>query len=366
MTAARRRGHNEGTIGQRSDGRWEARVSQPEGGRKSIYGATREEVANRMKTMLAALAKGEAIPDDKITVGKFLEDWLEAATPALSARTAISYAQVVRDHLTPQIGGLRLSRLTPQRVQRMMGDLGRVGVTPQSVAYARVVLRIALGRAVKWGLVGRNVAALVDPPKVEDRRIQPLTPDQAKRLLTSLQDDPMRLFVLLAVTTGLRLGELLGLRWEDIDLEAGTLTVARQIQRLDGELREVDTKTASSRATIALEATTGAALCDHRNATGRIGGPVFATADGGPMDPSNVRRWWLKALKRAGLPHRRLHDLRHSTATFLLAAGVPTRVVQEILRHANYRTTAGTYQHVDLAMQREAMAKLGALLEDAR
>lgn len=316
-----------------------------------------------MSVALAALKKGEAIPDDQISVAKFLEDWLEAATPALAPRTAISYSQVVRDHLAPQIGSVRLSRLTPQRVQRMMADLARAGVTPASVAYARVVLRIALGRAVRWGLVGRNVAALADAPHFEARGIEPLSPEQARLLLASLEDDPMRTFVVVAVTTGLRLGELLGLRWEDVDFDEATLSVRRQIQRLAGELREVPLKTRASQATIALAPPAVAALREHRTSSGRIGGPVFAAEAGGPLDPSNVRRWWLKALKRAGLPPRRLHDLRHSTATFLLAAGVPARVVQEILRHASYRTTAGTYQHPDLAMQREAMAKLGQLLE---
>lgn len=360
----RRRGNNEGTITRRKDGRWEAKVSLPEGGRRSFYGETREEVSRRLKAALAALDKGEALPDDKVTVGKFLQTWLEGATPSLAPRTAISYAQVVRDHLEPQLGSLRLSRLTPLRVQKLMADLARAGVTPKSVVYARVVLRIALGRALKWGLVGRNAAALVDAPKVDRRRIEPLTPEHAKRLLEHLEGDPMRTFYLLAVTSGLRLGELLGLRWDAVDLEAGTLEVRLQVQRLDGELRATETlKRQSSYGVIALAPPAVAALKAHRLASERIGGYVFSTADGGPLDPSNVRRHWLATLDAAGLPPRRLHDLRHSTATFLLAAGVPARIVQEIMRHSHYRTTAGTYQHVDLAMQRDAMDRLGALLE---
>lgn len=359
-----RRGNNEGSITRRQDGRWEARISLPEGGRRSIYGRTRAEVSQRMKVALSALEKDGQLPNDQITVGGFLGDWLEAARASVAPRTAISYAQVVRDHLEPQIGSLRLSRLTPQRVQKMMGDLGRDGVTAKSVAYARTVLRIALGVAMKWGLVGRNVAALVDAPKVSARQIEPLTPAQAKALLASLEGDPMRTFYLLAVTSGLRMGELLGLCWDAVDLAAGTLSVRQQVQRLGGELRATEVlKRASSYGTIALAAPAIEALKAHRADSGALVGYVFATEAGGPLDPSNVRRHWLKALAAAGLPPRRLHDLRHSTATFLLAAGIPTRIVQEIMRHSNPRTTTGTYQHVDLTMQREAMAAVSELLE---
>lgn len=361
----KRRGRGEGTIAQRkSDGRWVGAVTLEEGGRKWVYGKTRAEVAKRLDRLKAQLAGNAEPPNDALTVERWLEGWLATAREAVRPKTAISYAQVVRDHLVPQIGRLKLSRLTPARVEKMVAELQEEDVSRSSAVYARTVLRIALSKAVRQGVLGRNAAALAEVPDVQHRSIEPLSAGQARVLLASLEGDPMRPFYLVALTTGLRLGELLGLRWEDVDLDDAHLVVRQQVQRLGGELRVAAPKTAGSRAAVALAPFTVMHLREHRTLSGRIAGFVFATEDGGPLDPSNVRRHWKKTLKAAGLPDRRLHDLRHSTATFLLEAGVPTRVVQDILRHSNYRTTAGTYQHVDVRMQRDAVGKLGDLFAD--
>lgn len=359
-----RRGNGEGSVYQTKDGRWRGAVTLPSGKRKVVSGRTRAEAAVAMAFVLAAVKANRPLPDDQVTVGRFLtERWLPTVEGTRAPKTITSYRQTVRDHIVPHVGRTRLSRLSPQDVQAMMAAV-EAASSAHLAKYARSVLRIGLTAAEKWGVVPRNVATLTDPPAVEEREITPLTPGQARLLLDSLEGDPMRTFYLLAMTTGLRLGELLGLHWEDVDLEAGVLQVRRQVQRRSGGgLAERRTKTRGSRAAVALTQMAVTALRAHRRETSRMAGSVFVTASGEPLDPSNVRRHLRRALAAVELPMIRPHDLRHSTATFLLAAGVPARVVQEVLRHASTRML-GTYQHVDVRMQREAMLRLDALLAD--
>jgi len=251
-------------------------------------------------------------------------------------------------------------------------------MAPKTVQYARGVLRTALNQALRWGLVSRNVADLVDGPKVERHEIQPFSPEEARTFLAAVRGDRLEALYSVALTMGLRQGEALGLRWEDVDLDTGTMHVRHQLQRIDGKLTLVPLKTARSRRTLALPDSITFGLREHRlrqledavKAGKRWKGPkpnedgahVYTTAIGTPLEARNVVRAYTAIVKRAGLPHRRFHDLRHSCATLLLVQGVSPRVVMEILGHSQISLTMNTYSHVVPELGREAARRMDALL----
>ena len=231
---------------------------------------------------------------------------------------------------------------------------------------------MALGQAERWGLIARNVATLVDSPRVPRAEIQPFTPEQARLFLESIRGDRLEALYSVAMAVGLRQGEGLGLRWQDIDMGVGKLAVNHALQRIDGKLQLVETKRDRSRRTIMLPQLSLAALWAHRacqeqerllaSERWQETGFVFTTTVGTPLDGPTVTHRFQKALRMAGLPHLRFHDLRHTCATLLLAQGVHPRLVMEILGHSQISVTMNTYSHVIPAMQREVAAKMDEIL----
>lgn len=399
---AKRRGSGEGSVFQRkADARWVGQLDLgvgPDGKRKrrTIYGGTQREVIAAMRDLRRQHDAGLPVAADRQTVEQFLERWLEQdVRPTKAPRTFASYAETVRVHIIPEIGKRQLAKLTPADVQGLMikkATAPRSGsdqpLSASTVSYIRTVLRIALGRAEKWGLVGRNVATLVDPPRKTRTEIKPLDPAQARTLLRTVQGDRLEALYRVAIATGLRLGEALALRWSDIDLQSGTLRVARTLQRVPHEDRAnlergarsrliyKEPKTESGRRTIPLPAHLVIAMEAHRDRQDtereRAGvrwldeGLVFATPLGGPLEPSGVLKRLKEHLATAGLPSQRFHDLRHCAASLLLAQNIPPQVVSKILGHAQLATTADLYQHVYPAAHRDAMSAMDrVLLEDA-
>jgi integrase len=257
-----RRGRNEGTIRKRTDGRWEARVvvTDPTGRqvRRSLLGRDRGAVRDKLRDALRAEANGISMATDRLTVAAFLASWLESVEPTIRPRTLQSYEMIVRVHLAPGLGHLSLTRLAPQQVQTFLNAKATAGRSPRTVAIIRAVLRLALGQAEGWGLVSRNVAKLVAPPRVIRREIRPLDPEQARRFLDVVRGDRHEALYLIALGVGLRQGELLGLAWSDVDLEAGTLRVEHALQRVAGVLRLVEPKSATSHRIVALPGETSA------------------------------------------------------------------------------------------------------------
>ncbi len=366
---SKKRGQGEGTIRQRADGRWEAMYTYHDATghmkRRSLYGKTQREVREKLTAALRALDQGDAPITDRQTVAQFLDRWLaDVVKPSVRPKTYHSYAQLVRLHLKPALGRHQLAKLLPQHVQGMMNDKLAAGLSPRTVQYLRAVLRRALGQALKWGLVARNVATLVDPPRSERHEMQALNPSQAGQFLEAARGDRLEALYRVALSLGLRQGEILGLRWEDVDFDAGTMRVRVQLQRIDGKPRLVDLKTVKSRRTVALPAALVMALKAHRMhqleerllAGGRWQdwGLVFTSTIGTPLDARNLTTRYKALLKRAGLPDVRFHDLRHSCASLLIAQGVPPRVVMEILGHSQISLTLNTYTHVLLDAQRQA------------
>jgi len=373
---ARKRANNHGTIYQRPDGRWCAQIPIGyEGGklkRKTVYGKTEDEVWQDLVKIQRDKQQGLPIVTKGQTIGKFLEGWLEdSVKPSVREQTYKTYESTVRLHIIPVIGKVALDKLTPQDVQRMMREAAKKDFTATHVAYCRTILRIALNKALKWGLVARNVAALADPPKRQRYDAQYLTVDEARRFFKVVRSDRLEALYVVTTTLGLRKGEVCGLRWQDIDLDNGELTVRYQLQRVGGKKQLVEPKTDRSRRTIALPPFVVTALRAHevRQRADRKWaaskwqehGLVFTTSIGTPLEQSNLSRAFHSLLDTAGIPRQRFHNLRHSAATLMLAQGVEAPAIMAVLGHSHISTTINLYAHVMPEVKRDAADRMEAL-----
>lgn len=373
-----RRGPNEGSIHQRNDGYWAATVDlgfvNGKRKRKYFYGKTRREVAEKLKVALREQQQGLPIAIERQTVEQFLTKWLEdTAKPTLRPSTYTGYEVLVRVHIIPALGRIQLQQLSPQHVQAFLKQKRESGLANRTVQYMHAVLRRALGQAVKWGAVPRNVATLVDPPRVQHTEVQPWTPEQARTFLEAMQGDRLAALYSVALALGLRRGEALGLRWDAVDFDKGILTVKAALQRVGGELQLLETKTNRSRRVISLPQITIAALRSHRvrqveerlkaGALWQEYGYVFTTKVGTPIEPRNINRSFEAAIRRAAVPRIRFHDMRHTCASLLLAQGVHPRVVMDVLGHSKISVTMDTYSHVTSTLQREAATSMDTILD---
>jgi integrase len=369
----RRRGNGEGSIYQRANGVWAGAVSLPDGRRRFLYGRTREDVRRKLAGLLRAQDEGTLTDSRGQTVGDFLDQWLaEVVKPSVRRWTYVGYEVHVRLHIKPLIGRIPLEKLTPLNVQSLINRKLESGLSPKSVRYIRGTLRTALNHAIRWGMVSRNAAALVDGPRVERFEIEPFTPDEARRFLGAIKGDRLEALYSVALTMGLRQGEALGLRWQDVDLDVGYLRVNKQLQRIDGRLQLQEPKTKSSRRTLVMPASIVTGLREHRrrqsNERARAGSTwqdsdlIFTRPTGQPLEGTTVSRHFHVHLERAGLAQRRFHDLRHSCATLLLVQGVSPRVVMEVLGHSEIAMTMDTYSHVIPELRRDAAERMNALL----
>ena len=371
---ARRRANNEGSIYRRANGSWEARLTLSDGKRKSIYANTQAAVLEKLHAAQRAIADDIPVSPKKITLAAYLDQWLEeSVAPSVRPYTLQSYRQNVRLHIAPELGRISLSKLTASDIQRFMNRKLASGLSSRTVQYLHAILRRALVQAEKWEMVRRNVARLVSPPRVPKARIYPLTPVEAKTLLEAVRNDRLSALYTMAMAVGLRQGEALGLRWQDVNLEAGTLTVAVALQKLNGRLVLTEPKTDGSRRTIKLPDICVAALQTHllnQNAERAFVGTawqnnlnlVFTNGEGSPLSRHAVTRRFQRILANAGIEKHRFHDLRHTCATLLLTQGVPLRVVQEILGHTIFSTTADIYAHVLPVLMADAADKMNNAL----
>jgi integrase len=370
-----KRGNNEGTIKRRSDGRWEARITTCDGTRKSFYGRTRQEVARRLTEALRDQDRGLPIVGDRQTVKQYLTSWLESAKSTIKLSTWIRYERFVRRDALPALGAITLSKLSPQHLQALYAARLAAGAATTTVIHLHALLHLALDEALRLGLVQRNVTNLVNPPRRVREEMKALTPEQARRFLEVAAETPLEAFYVLAVMTGMRIGELLALKWRDVDLDCHTAQVRATVQRLGPSLAFSEPKSARSRRKVALPQLAVEALRRHRarQAEERLSlGPawddidlVFPNSVGRPMEHSNLRiRSFQPLLMKAELPKIRLHDLRHTAATLLLLQGVHVKVVSEMLGHASIAITLDLYSHVLPDMQREATAAMDRLFSN--
>lgn len=359
----KRRGKGEGSIRLRPDGRWEARHQLPDGSQKSLYAKTRQEAARRLNEALNDLERGIITPKDgRQTLGAYLEGWLITKKPTVEPTYWRRLEEQVRIYINPTLGKVPLTQLTAQHIQRLYAQMLDKWGVPR-VQKVHVALHKALNDALRMDLVARNVADQVDKPKVQHVEMHVYTPEQAQQLLTAAEGNRLEALYVLMLTTACRLGELLGLRWEALDLERRELQVSSVLKEVKGHRSLGRPKTPHSRRTIPLTQLAVDLLRKHHKAqlAERLkNGPdwnpqqlVFCTSNGTGYLVSNWRRQQYKPLiTRAGLPYLHPHGLRHTAATLLLLDGVPAIVVSRMLGHSNVAFTLQTYGHV-LAEMRE-------------
>jgi integrase len=367
-----------------------------------VYGRTWDEADSKRRALETELAAGLPGGADQ-TLEQWLGHWLGRVLPArvaakrLAQSTLDSYRDNSRKHILPDLGPIPLRRLSVSRIQQWQHDLtlkpsrrqrvrlrkGETELPPavtlslRTVAYCQAILRAALNDAMRDELLTRNVAALVEPPDADDDERAALTKEEMIQLLAAVGDDHLRSYWVVVLTLGLRRGEALALRWQDVDLEAGTVRIGATLQRVreDGKTKLVRkrTKTKASKATVPAGRGVLDALREHQREQRRlrIAAPVwrdtdlvFATSIGTAIEPRNINREWEKICDRAGV-QARVHDLRHACGTYLGAEGVPQKAIQAILRHKDMRTTE-IYVHALEEVSRAAAETMDAVVTDLR
>jgi integrase len=334
--------------------RWQAARQK----RKVLYGKSRKEVAQKLTKAMADRDGGLVFDHENLCVEEYLQRWLKGSVrDNVKPVTYDSYTRIIRVHVIPTLGRVKLDKLNPLHLQTLYRERLNSGLSSRTVQYIHVVMHRALKQAVRWGLVPRNVSEAVDPPRTHRKEMRPLSPGQARSLLEAAQEERLEALYVVALHCGLRQGELLALRWEDVDLEARTLRISRTLSRTKDGPTFTAPKTARSRRTVRLTIGAMEALKRHseRQAQEIVRmdtlyqdqGLIFASEVGTPLNRHNVNyRSFKPLLKRAGLPNVRFHDLRHTCATLLLGRGVHPKFVQELLGHATIAVTLDTYSHV--------------------
>jgi len=374
----RRRAKGEGSVFQRkSDGRWIGQINlgPDERGipqRKTVSARTQQEALKKFKAEQRLIDQGLPPSDDRITVGQLLDEWVTTVLPRQVAPSALSnYEWAVRLHINPMIGRKRVSKLTTLDVDRLIADKSK-SLRPSSVRRVRSVLLAGLDQGVAWGKVSRNVAKESRAPKLTSQERRALTQDEARSLVASLSGDRLEALYIAALLLGLRRGEVLGLKWSDIDAKKHTVTIRQALKREDGHLVLGEVKTPKSRRSLHMPEELEAAFKAHRSrqAAERLkagehwkdSGLVFTTEIGTPIDTRNFYRGFVQTCEKAGIGKLRPHELRHSQATLSLAAGVPIEVVSRNLGHASIRVTADTYAHIGDAPRERATEAMADVL----
>jgi integrase len=380
-----RRGNGEGSITRRSDGRWHARISVGYSGgkrvRKDYYGKTRAEVVEKLRKAQQQVASGQMLPDETVRVGAYLDWWAEnVLAGSVKTSTATGYRWILDTYVRPELERVPVAKLTAVNVQTMMRKLELRGLSPATRRQARVILRRAIGDAVRLGVAAHNPVDAVKPPKLGGSRTDDaLTAKEAAELRKAMAGHRFEALFLVALGAGPRKGELLALRWPQVDLDAGTITIQGTLRREKGVGLVIDTpKTTAGYRTVPLPKVCVDALRAHRarQAAERLKagtrwqdtGHVFTTPIGTPVDPRNLTMEYHRVTVKAGLGKRRMHALRHSAATFMLDGGVDLAIISKTLGHASYSITADVYAHVrdsSLRTAADAMERaLGAVADN--
>lgn len=374
MARGKRRAQGEGSVFQRKDGRWVVQIWLGDK-YKQMYVKSEKEGVKKLREAQRELEQGTLPTGPDQTLKQYIEYWLEEVhKPTVRLSTYVKYSKLIRLYIVPVLGNVKLQKLTPQQVNTLYRQKEKDGLSSKTVNSIHGLLHKALDNAVKWGYVSRNVCDSVSPPRIVKPEMKTLTMEQANRLLEVVRGHRIEMLLTLALTTGMRRGELLALRWSDVDLEKGTIQVRRTVDFI-GKYGYVENepKTTAGRRMIVLASFAVDMLKQHRiqqlelrmkaGSNWQEMNLVFTGLQGNYLNPRYVPKMLDKILVEAGLPHIRFHDLRHSAATLLLSMGVHIKVVQEILGHSNISMTADTYSHVLPSMQEEAMGKWGNKLK---
>ena len=381
---AKKRANGEGNIRKRKDGRWEGRYTaghDPETGKaiyKNVLGRTQTEVKAKLKAAIQEAQTMDFSKTGKYTVGEWMEVWFEDyAKIKVRPSSHQTYRGYIDNHIRPNIGDIPLEKLTALDIQKLCKKLltkGRVdrleakgqpkGLSAKTVRNIHQILSSALKLAQEQRIILTNPAERCALPKVEHREMKTLPVEQLQSFLREARESGVFELYYLELATGLRRGELLGLKWEDVDLQKGDLRVKRQTSRINGEVVEAPLKTKNAYRTLPLAEDTIDVLKEQRKKVGSSPW-VFPSPNGGPISPDSVLHMLHRVLKRAGLPRVRFHDLRHTFATLALQNGVDIKTVSGMLGHFSAGFTLDTYAHVTSAAQRQAAGKMAAVLSSA-
>ena len=370
---AKKRANGEGSIRKRKDGRWEGRYTaghDPETGKaiyKNVLGKTQAEVKEKLKQAIGETQALDITKTGKYTVGEWMEVWFQDyAKIKVRPSSHQTYQGYIHNHIRPNIGEIPLEKLTSLDLQKFYKKLltqGRVdrveakgqpkGLSAKTVRNIHQSLSSALKLAQEQRLILTNPAEGCALPRVEHQEMKTLTTVQLASFFREARESGVFELYYLELATGLRRGELLGLKWEDVDLERGDLRVRRQVSRINGEVVEAPLKTKNAYRTLPLAEDTVSVLKEQRKKVGNSPW-VFPSSNGGPISPDSVLHMLHRVLKRAGLPKVRFHDLRHTFATLALQNGVDVKTVSGMLGHFSAGFTLDTYAHITSAAQRQA------------
>ena len=381
---AKRRANGEGNIRKRSDGRWEGRYTagrNPETGKpvyKNVLGKTQAEVKAKLKAAIESSADIDVMKAEQYTTGQWMDVWFENCAK-IKARPSShqTYRGYIDNHIKPNIGDIPLGKLSSLHLQKLYKKLlagGRVerieaksqpkGLSAKTVRNINQVISSAMDFAKDQKLISSNPTDGCALPKLEHKEMKTLPVEQLTSFLREAKESGVFELYYIELATGLRRGELLGLKWEDIDLAQGSLRVQRQIARINGEVIEAPLKTKNAYRTLPLSADAVGVLQEQRKKSGNS--PyVFPSPTGGPISPDSVLHMLHRVLKRAGLSKVRFHDLRHTFATLALQNGVDIKTVSGMLGHYSAGFTLDTYTHVTTSAKKEAANTMGSILSGA-
>lgn len=379
----KRRANGEGSIRKRKDGRWEGRYTagrDPETGKaiyKNVLGKTQAEVKEKLKRAIEENTQLDFSRAGEYTVGQWMDVWFEnCAKVKVRPSSHQTYRGYIDHHIKPYIGDIPLGKLTTLDLQQLYKKLlssGRVerteskkqpkDLSPKTVRNINQVISSALTFAKEQKLIISNPAGGCSLPKLEHREMKTLTAEQLQSFLREAKESGVYEMYYIELATGLRRGELLGLKWEDIDLTTGTIHVRRQVARINGEIVEAPLKTKNSYRTVSIGEDAVGILIEQKEKSHSE--YVFPSPTGGPISPDSVLHMLHRVLKRAGLPQVRFHDLRHTFATLALQNGVDVKTVSGMLGHFSAGFTLDTYAHITTQAQRQAANTMSSILSNS-
>ncbi len=371
----KRRGNNEGTFTKRPDGRWMVQLSMPDGSRRTAYGKTRGEVQEKLRDLQQEAERLNLLNPSMTyrTLGEFFQAWLLNVAPSVKPRTAQFYRFMIT-HYGQDIASLTPTQLKPYHLQKLYAKLLARGLSSTTVRRLHATLHRAFESGVRQGLFAQNITKLVDAPRNAHKEMQTFNAAQARTFLEAIKGDRFEALLALAISTGMRQGELLGLTWENVDLERGIIYVKRNMQWIQKEVYLEDPKTQQSRRMLFVGPMVRDLLAQHllkqqehhaamKETWEKRWNLVFRNVTGKAMHPSTlVHRHFEPAIERGNLPRIRFHDLRHTAATLLLEAGINPKVVSEMLGHSSVSITLSLYSHATPAMHYTASVVMDKVL----
>ncbi len=377
---AKRRSNGEGNIRKRKDGRWEGRYTagiNPENGKqifKNVLGKTQAEVKEKLKKALADSQRLDLAKQGKYTIGTWMDAWFEnVAKIKVRPSSHQTYRGYIDNHIKPNIGNIPLEKLTTMELQKLYRKLltsGRVerieakeqpkGLSAKTVRNINQVISSAMDLVVEQKIILGNSTSACSLPRVEHKEMQTISAEQLQDFLEEAKRSGGYEMYYIDLSTGLRRGELLGLKWEDIDMQQGIIRIWRQVSRIDGKIVEATLKTKNSYRAVTISPQAIEVLKEQKEKTNDE--YVFPSPNGGPISPDSVNNMLKRVLERAGIPKVRFHDLRHTFATLALQNGVDIKTVSGMLGHFSAGFTLDTYAHMTTAAQKEAAQTMGNVL----